>query len=143
MIPVQIALIRGRAALEEEELLQRMKNRDGQALAALYDRYAPVLYGLILSIVKIREEAEDVLQETFLKAFANLGQFQGASKFYTWLVRIAVNESLMKLRRRKADKLVSLDEPVDLTQAKHIWTSRKLPGVMIPPHAEQWPMEPD
>ena len=53
------------------------------------------------------------MQEAFLKAYSHLDSFQGNSKFYTWIVRIAVNESLMKLRKRKSDKLVSLDEQVD------------------------------
>ena len=59
------------------------------------------------------EDAEDVLQETFLKAYSHLDDFQGNSKFYTWLVRIAVNEALMKLRKRRSDKTVPLDEPID------------------------------
>jgi len=54
-----------------------------------------------------------VLQEAFLKAYEHLNEFHGNSKFYTWLVRIAVNESLMKLRKRKSDKTVSLDETID------------------------------
>ena len=52
------------------------------------------------------------MQDAFLKAYENLGQFQGQSKFYTWLVRIAVNEALMKLRRIKPGRTVSLDEDV-------------------------------
>src|SRR5204862_7226150 len=54
----------------------------------------------------------DVVQDAFLKAYSNLAQFQGQSKFYTWLVRIAVNEALMKLRRRRPERTVSLDEEV-------------------------------
>jgi RNA polymerase sigma-70 factor (ECF subfamily) len=66
-----------------------------------------------MNITQNAEDAEDVLQETFLKAFEHLADFQGNSKFYTWLVRIAVNEALMKLRKRKSDRTVPLDEPVD------------------------------
>ena len=54
-----------------------------------------------------------MLQEAFLKAYEHLDNFQGNSKFYTWIVRIAVNEALMKLRKRKGDRTVSLDEPID------------------------------
>ena len=64
-------------------------------------------------ITQNQEDAEDVLQETFLKAFEHLPDFHGQSKFYTWIVRIAVNESLMKLRKRKSDRTVPLDEPLD------------------------------
>ena len=53
-----------------------------------------------------------MVQEAFLKAYGNLAQFQEQSKFYTWLVRIAVNEALMKLRRRKPERTVSLDEDI-------------------------------
>ena len=56
---------------------------------------------------------EDVLQDTFIKAYEHLDGFQGNSKFYTWLVRIGVNEALMKLRKRKSDRTVPLDEPVE------------------------------
>src|SRR6059058_2729891 len=59
------------------------------------------------------DDSEDVLQETCLKAYTHLDNFQGNSKFYTWLVRIAVNEALMKLRKRKASKTVSIDEDVE------------------------------
>ncbi len=59
------------------------------------------------------DDAEDVLQEAFLKAYTHLDDFQGNSKFYTWIVRIAVNEALMKLRKRRSDRSVPLDEPID------------------------------
>ena len=70
------------------------------------------IFRLAKHITQNDEDAEDVLQESFLKAYAHL-DFQGQSKFYTWLVRIAVNEALMKLRKRKSDETVSLDEPQD------------------------------
>src|SRR6202453_3475660 len=66
-----------------------------------------------MNITQNREDAEDVLQESFLKAYEHLDQFLGNSKFYTWEVRIAVNQALMKLRKRKSDRAVSLDEQID------------------------------
>jgi RNA polymerase sigma-70 factor (ECF subfamily) len=99
--------------LDDLELVEQAKRGDPEAFPELVSRYESKIYRLARHITQNEEDAEDVLQDTFLKAFANLGQFQGNSKFYTWLVRIAVNESLMKLRRRKADKMVSLDEPVE------------------------------
>jgi RNA polymerase sigma-70 factor (ECF subfamily) len=98
---------------DDLELVGQAKRGDPEAFTELVNRYEGKVYRLARHITQNEEDAEDVLQETFLKAFANLGQFQGAAKFYTWLVRIAVNESLMKLRRRKADKTISLDEPVE------------------------------
>ena len=100
----------------ELELVEQARNGDAAAFTELVNRYERNIFRLARHITQNEEDAEDVLQETFLKAFAHLGQFQGHSKFYTWLVRIAVNESLMKLRRRKADKSVSLDEPVETDQ---------------------------
>ena len=98
---------------QEVELVDRARNGDAAAFTELVNRYERNIYRLARHITQNDEDAEDVLQEAFLKAFANLKQFQGQSKFYTWLVRIAVNESLMKLRRRKADKIVSLDERLE------------------------------
>ncbi len=97
----------------EQELVEQAKRGDTSAFGELVNRYERNIYRLARHITQNEDDAEDVLQETFLKAFANLDQFQGHSKFYTWLVRIAVNESLMKLRRRKADRSVSLYEPVE------------------------------
>lgn len=101
------------ADLDERELVEQARQGDSEAFAELVNRYERKIYRLARHITQHEEDGEDVLQETFLKAFANLNQFHGDSKFYTWLVRIAVNESLMKLRRRKADRTVSLDEPLD------------------------------
>lgn len=72
--------------------------------------YERKIYRLAKHITNSDEDAEDVLQETFLKAYEHLDSFLGHSRFYTWLVRIAVNEGLMKLRKRKTDRTVSLDE---------------------------------
>ena len=99
--------------VSEPGLVDQARRGDQAAFTELVNRYERNIYRLARHITQNDEDAEDVLQETFLKAYANLEQFQGASKFYTWLVRIAVNESLMKLRRRKSDKTVSLDEPVE------------------------------
>jgi RNA polymerase sigma-70 factor, ECF subfamily len=67
---------------------------------------------LAQNITQNREDAEDVMQEAFLKAYEHLGNFHGHSRFYTWLVRIAVNEALMKLRKRRPGQF-SIDEPVE------------------------------
>ena len=79
----------------------------------LVKRYDRNIFRIAQHITQNREDAEDVVQDAFLKAYENLEQFQGNSKFYTWLVRIAVNESLMKLRRRRSDRTVSLDEDIE------------------------------
>jgi RNA polymerase sigma-70 factor (ECF subfamily) len=101
------------AAAEEPVLVAQAQAGDAEAFAELVRRYHHKIFRLAKHITQNDEDAEDVLQEAFLKAYEHLGGFQGNSKFYTWIVRIAVNESLMKLRKRKGDRTVPLDEPVD------------------------------
>jgi RNA polymerase sigma-70 factor (ECF subfamily) len=101
------------AGFDEADLVARAKAGDAQAFTDLVNHYERKIYRLAKHITQNDEDAEDVLQETFLKAYSHLDNFQGNSKFYTWIVRIAVNESLMKLRKRKSDRTVPLDEPVD------------------------------
>lgn len=96
----------------EMALVDRAKSGDIGAFEELVKRYDRNVFRIAQHITQNREDAEDVVQDAFLKAFENLKQFQGQSKFYTWLVRIAVNEALMKLRRRRPERMVSLDEEV-------------------------------
>jgi len=98
---------------DETDLVTRAKSGDGAAFSELITRYQNKIYRLAKHITQNDEDAEDVLQEAFLKAYEHLDGFQGNSKFYTWIVRIAVNEALMKLRKRRGDRTVPLDEPVD------------------------------
>jgi RNA polymerase sigma-70 factor, ECF subfamily len=97
---------------EELQLVQAAKGGDVGAFEELVKRYDRNVFRIAQHITQNREDAEDVVQDAFLKAYTNLGQFQGQSKFYTWLVRIAVNEALMRLRRRRPERMVSLDEDV-------------------------------
>ncbi len=97
---------------DESVLVDAARNGDIAAFEQLVRRYDRNVFRIAQHITQNREDAEDVVQDAFLKAFQNLGQFQGQSKFYTWLVRIAVNEALMRLRRRRPERMVSLDEDV-------------------------------
>lgn len=98
---------------DEGELVSRAQSGNNEAFADLVGRYQNKIFRLARNITQSTEDAEDVLQETFLKAYSHLDGFQRNSKFYTWIVRIAVNESLMKLRKRKSDRTVPLDEPLE------------------------------
>src|SRR5271155_3813417 len=98
---------------DESALVARAKAGDAEAFTELLNRYERKIYRLAKHITQNDEDAEDVLQEAFLKAYEHLDGFQGNSKFYTWIVRIAVNEALMKLRKRRGDRTVPLDEPGD------------------------------
>ena len=102
----------GEPVSDELALVQAAKGGDVSAFEQLVKRYDRNVFRIAQHITHSREDAEDVVQEAFLKAYSNLEQFQGQSKFYTWLVRIAVNEALMKLRRRRPERFVSLDEDV-------------------------------
>ncbi len=97
---------------EELALVRAAKGGDIGAFEQLVRRYDRNVFRIAQHITQNREDAEDVVQDAFLKAFENLHQFQEQSKFYTWLVRIAVNEALMRLRRRRPDRMVSLDEDI-------------------------------
>lgn len=102
------------AHLENETVLvAEARAGSADAFTVLANQYDRNIYRLALNITASREDAEDVLQETFLKAYTHLGEFRGDSRFYTWLVRIATNEALMKLRKRGSVKQVSLDEPTE------------------------------
>jgi RNA polymerase sigma-70 factor (ECF subfamily) len=102
------------AGFDESALVAQAKAGDQNAFAELVNRYERKVYRLAKNITRNDEDAEDVLQDAFLKAYTHLDNFKGDSKFYTWIVRIAVNEALMRLRKRKTDRSVPLDEPVEL-----------------------------
>ena len=99
---------------DESSLVAQAKAGDQNAFAELVTHYERKIYRLAKNITRNDEDAEDVLQDAFFKAYEHLDSFKGDSKFYTWIVRIAVNEALMRLRKRKTDRSVPLDEPVDL-----------------------------
>jgi RNA polymerase sigma-70 factor (ECF subfamily) len=98
---------------EELMLVNAARGGDVASFEKLVRKYDRNVFRIANHITQNREDAEDVVQDAFLKAFTNLGQFQGQSKFYTWLVRIAVNEALMRLRRRRPERMVSLDEDIN------------------------------
>jgi RNA polymerase sigma-70 factor (ECF subfamily) len=101
----------GLADLKDSQLVKRAKKGDGDAFGELVIRYQNKIYRLARRMTETDEDAEDVLQEAFVKAYRSLKGFKERSKFSTWLYRITVNLALMKLRKRKLDS-VSLDEPV-------------------------------
>jgi RNA polymerase sigma-70 factor (ECF subfamily) len=103
------------AAAEELALVRSAKAGDVNAFEELVRRYDRNVFRIANHITQNREDAEDVVQDAFLKAYQNLERFQEQSKFYTWLVRIAVNEALMRLRKRRTGtgRTVSIDEDIE------------------------------
>jgi RNA polymerase sigma-70 factor (ECF subfamily) len=96
---------------EEAILLTGLRARDPAAYREFVELHSANVYNVALKVLGDQQEAEDVLQETFLRAFEALDRFEGRSKLSTWLYRIAYNASLMRLRKRKRMTAFSLDQP--------------------------------
>jgi RNA polymerase sigma-70 factor (ECF subfamily) len=104
--------------LNEETLnLEALRKKDKRAFAQLVDQNSDHIYRLALRLTGNPQDAEDVVQETFIKAFNNVESFEGRSKVSTWLYRIATNEALMLLRRRK-DGITHIDEGVETDEGE-------------------------
>ena len=101
----------GVAREDEHVLVTAAKSGDVSAFEELVGRYERKILRLTWNITGNREDAEDALQEAFIKSYVHLGTFQGDSRFYTWLVRIAANEALMKLRKRRPGEF-SIDDSI-------------------------------
>jgi len=89
-------------------LINASRNGDASAFEELVKKYDRKLYRVAQGMVHKHEDAEEVVQTAFLKAYLNLHRFQGNAKFSTWLIRIAINESFMKLRKQRSNKEQSL-----------------------------------
>jgi RNA polymerase sigma-70 factor (ECF subfamily) len=98
------------AAADDLDLVHASKNGDVAAFEQLVKRYDRRLLRIAQSVTHNREDSQDAVQEAFLKAYQNLADFREHSQFSTWLIRITVNQSLMKLRKQRTVREVSLDE---------------------------------
>lgn len=112
-------------AFDDIALATEAKQGDKGAFTELMNRYAQRVFRVARHITKNDQDAEDVLQDTFLKAYSRLGQFEGNAKFYTWIVRVAVNEALMRMRRGKNRVTVSLDQELETSDGA---IQRELPA---------------
>lgn len=97
----------------DEELVAAAKNGDELAFEALIKRHRSRIITTALRYARVREDAEDIAQQTLQKAFVYLQKFQGRSSFSTWITRIAINESLMFLRKGRALHEVPMNEIID------------------------------
>ncbi len=104
----------------EGELLDRARTGDPAALREIMQRNSPRLYRLARTVLRNESEAEDILQETYFRAFRSLPEFRGDSKFSTWLTRIALNEALRRLRRARPTVELSHAEEVSSATAEVI-----------------------
>jgi len=108
----------------DAELVEKAKSGDTASFEVLVKKYQDKIYNLANYVcLGLKSEADDVYQETFINAFKNISKFKGKSGFGTWLYRIAANNCWMKFRKKKSEKLVSLEdvrEIEDLTHADEI-----------------------
>jgi RNA polymerase sigma-70 factor, ECF subfamily len=93
-------------------LVRRAQSGDRAAFKLLFERYHRRVYAVALGVLKSPSDAHDVVQEAFVKVYKHLPDFQGASSFYTWLYRIAMNLSIDQLRRKKTARQVDYDDAV-------------------------------
>jgi RNA polymerase sigma-70 factor (ECF subfamily) len=95
---------------EEATLVLAAKSGDAHAFEILIERYQRRILAVARRFTRIREDGEDIVQQSFQKAFVHLDRFEGKSSFFTWLTRIAINEALMMLRKSRGLREVSIDD---------------------------------
>jgi RNA polymerase sigma factor (sigma-70 family) len=105
--------------LNDTEIINQVLGGNQQAYALLVNRYQEYVFTLVLRIVKNREDAEEVSQDVFIKAYKNLNSFRGDSKFSTWLYTIVNNTGISFLRKRKLE-IYSLDNEAVFERADNI-----------------------
>jgi RNA polymerase sigma-70 factor, ECF subfamily len=141
-------------ASDDLDLVHASKNGDVAAFEQLVKRYDRKLFRIAQHITHNREDSEDAVQEAFLKAFQHLGEFREDSKFSTWLIRITLNQALMKLRKqRRAAKEVSLEEnyqageevlPIEVADwapdPEQLYRASELRGILIKTLSELRPV---
>ena len=118
-------------ASDDLDLVHASKNGDVTAFEELVKRYDRKLLRIAQSVTQNKEDSQDAVQEAFLKAFQHLGEFREDSKFSTWLIRITLNQSVMKLRKQRAAREVSLDEDFQAD------------GDMLPREVTDWAPNPE
>ena len=96
--------------MSDEELVLQSQKGDLSAFDQLVRRYYPKIYGLVYNMTGNREDAEDVVQEVFVKAHAKLGSFRGKAQFYTWIYRIAINSAINFRKKRTRKAAMRLDD---------------------------------
>jgi RNA polymerase sigma-70 factor (ECF subfamily) len=112
--------------LSDEEVVARVLTGEKELYEILLKRYNQTLYRAIRSYLN-EDEVEDIMQETYIKAFEKIGQFQGGSSFSTWLIRIGINEALQFLRRKSKFRMINLyGNHEDSTQVFNLPDSSKM-----------------
>ena len=99
------------STIPDQHYIDKILQGETNAFAVVADRYKDMIFTLALKMIKNREEAEEVAQDTFIKIYNSLGKFKGDSKFSTWIYKIAYNTCLDRLKKnKKEDNTISIDE---------------------------------
>ena len=101
--------------MPDNAVIKRVLNGEKELYEILMRRYNQTLFRVVRSYLKDYNDVQDVMQETYLKAFIKLYQFKEEATFSTWLIRIGINEALQKIRKRKRSKTVELDNDNEMT----------------------------
>jgi RNA polymerase sigma-70 factor, ECF subfamily len=115
----------------EAELVERAQNRDPDAFAELMSRNSSPSFRLALSVLKDRQEAEDEVQTSFMKAWVSLPKFKSEARFSTWFRTIVLNQSLMRLRQIRRANLRSLDEEDEEGRTREVASTDPLPEARL------------
>ncbi len=109
--------------VSESVLIEKLNRRDQQAFQWLYDQYSPALYGVVLRIVRDEEQAQDLLQDIFVKIWKNLDSYDAAKgRLFTWMLNVARNTAIDSLRARKAQPFGAIrtdEENVHIVDRQH------------------------
>lgn len=100
----------------ESQIIKKAITGDSEALNVLIDKYKDIAFNLALSIVKNREDAKDITQDSFLKVLENINRFRSDSKFSTWLYRIVYNKSIGFVKRENRTNIVDYSGLVDISE---------------------------
>ena len=126
-----LAIVRRLTALDERELVRKISSRDPKALEELYDRYSRLVYSLVYSIVKIQEDAEDVLQEIFLQAWEKASTFDSAKgSVYTWLMTLTRNRAIDRIRSKSYRSRDRSDMEIEIEMLPNTTESTPLDAVV-------------
>jgi RNA polymerase sigma-70 factor, ECF subfamily len=117
-------------ATEVATLVAAAKKGEATAFATLVERYERRIFSVAMGMTRNREDAEDIVQQSFQKAFVHLNSFVGRSSFSTWLTRVAINEALMLLRKRRGLREMLID---DLSGKEEVATVLEVPDSGLDP----------
>jgi RNA polymerase sigma-70 factor (ECF subfamily) len=112
-VPLETDDVQESAASVDARIVERVQNGDVAAFDILVKKYRERLYGIIYNLTSNREDAADLTQEAFIKAFSSINRFKGKSAFFTWLYRIGVNTALSHLKRNRFRRFFSLEHIQD------------------------------